>query len=60
MYVWTYSMWLYNVNVPFLQNERNYRFIKHWKNGHSCCLTETIEERYFSDDSASEFDFDMS
>ena len=30
-----YSMWLYNVNVPFLQNERNYRFFK------------TVEKRTF-------------
>ena len=36
----------YNVNIPFLQNERNYHFLKQWENVRSCCPTETIEEHY--------------
>ena len=42
-----YRMWLYNVNVPILQSERNYRFLlKRWEKVRSCCPTEKIEECY--------------
>ena len=55
-----YSIWLYNVNVPFLYNEWNDSFFKWWENVLSCCPTERQKNATFWDNSVSEVDGNVS